>query len=53
MLANETTSDFSLRFLAMLQPSFLQLSSLRIDKRNLLKAQMKVATNDDHTASFS
>ncbi len=42
------------RVLAMLQPPFLQLTCVRIDKRNLLEARMVIRSYNDHrSAPFS
>src|SRR5450759_5345601 len=37
-----------LRFLAMLQMPFLELPSIRIDKRNLLEARVIIQSYNDH-----
>src|SRR6266481_6829861 len=42
-----------LRFLAVLEPPFLYFPCVRIDKRNLLKARVVIASYNQHIGSFS
>src|SRR4029077_1259596 len=51
-LVRELTVEL-LCFLAVLESSFLEFSAVRIDKRNLLKARVVIASYNQHIGSLS